>query len=232
MKMKMKTLMIIYVSVSMMITAGCKKQFPEEIKKDVAFSQTSALSADKLNTGGDEENLGPDRQVIINYYYSIMPGGPYHQLVDGVRSRFNTGYLLGTSDDILKFGANYLSFEQNSQFFFVQKRPLFNWGVSDTLPMHWEYLNLPGVNPHNIQYELEVRTQGWDSTCQSYLGVLIDSYQHSTTGGGGLSIPLYKNTTTSHYFTAINGNEFNVNRFKLRISNDLMCWPNPMKSGK
>ena len=131
----------------------------------------SAKENRNTNSTKGSRNWAPDKQLVLNLYGLFT--GNVESLADGLRVRYNDGYLSSTADDIVKmmnFGENISSYRENRDLV-IERRPLII--ATDTI-----YLHFTNANIHD--YRFKINTVNFESS--GLIAYLQDSY----TGSSGI----------------------------------------------
>jgi len=110
-----------------------------------------------------------DKQLVLNLYG--LSTGNTESLADGLRVRYNDGFLASTADDIVKmmnFGENISSYRENTDLV-IERRPLVI--SNDTVFLHFTNANI-----HD--YRFKINTVNFQGT--GLAAYLQDSYTASS----------------------------------------------------
>lgn len=181
---------------------SCKKMSPPEPADNFTTvnSQSKVIPSNSFGGDGTSNGGAPDKQLLINTYFSVDGGNTWIQ-GDGMRARFNNGYCYCLSDDILKPSSSSIlsisSFRQNTDLI-IEKRPL-TINTYDTTFLHvWNYLTLPYMPDWEIQYRFDFISSGWSYpiTTNAFMEEMRDGYVCATP----VPIMLGASTSQSYYF--------------------------------
>lgn len=140
----------------------------------------------------------PDQQLLVNLM--VMYPADVESLADGLRIRFNEGYLRSTVDDILKmnnFAENISSYRENKELI-VERRPLIV--LYDTI-----YLRLTNTTVRD--YRLKMYTRSFGPNMIAYVeDAWLDNHQ---------VISLSGDTTDFNFSVTTNPASQASNRFRI-----------------